>query len=91
MSSRLAGRHDQTPLRRFDSVVHIEAVGQWLEANVRAHPGKYVILIPRASRCQKDRQNLLAEYGAVAVVVYFVIFFAVLGGFWLAVRFGWRP
>ena len=40
---------------------------------------------------KKTVQNLLAEYGTVAVVVYFVIFFAVLGGFWLAIRFGWRP
>ena len=36
-------------------------------------------------------QALLAEYGAVAVVVYFAIFFAVLLGFWVAVRLGWRP
>ena len=40
---------------------------------------------------KKTVQNLLAEYGTVAVVVYFVIFFAVLGGFWVAIRFGWRP
>ena len=36
-------------------------------------------------------QKLLTEYGTVAVIVYFVIFFAVLGAFWLAIRFGWRP
>ena len=40
---------------------------------------------------KKTVQNLLAEYGTVAVVVYFVIFFAVLGGFWLAIRLGWQP
>ena len=40
---------------------------------------------------KKTVQHLLAEYGTVAVIVYFVIFFAVLGGFWLAIRFGWRP
>jgi hypothetical protein len=40
---------------------------------------------------KKTVQNLLAEYGVVAVVVYFVIFFAVLGGFWLGIRFGWKP
>ena len=40
---------------------------------------------------KKTVQKLLAEYGAVAVVVYFVIFFAVLGAFWLAIRFGWQP
>ena len=40
---------------------------------------------------KKTVQALLAEYGTVAVVVYFVIFFAVLGGFWLAIRLGWQP
>ena len=40
---------------------------------------------------KKTVQNLLAEYGTVAVVVYFTIFFATLAGFWLAIRFGWRP
>jgi hypothetical protein len=39
---------------------------------------------------KKTVQTLLAEYGTVAVVVYFVIFFGVLFGFWLAIRFGWR-
>jgi hypothetical protein len=42
-------------------------------------------------RLKKTVQNLLAEYGTVAVIVYFTIFFAVLGGFWLGIRFGWRP
>ena len=40
---------------------------------------------------KKTVQHLLTEYGTVAVIVYFAIFFAVLGGFWLAIRFGWRP
>jgi hypothetical protein len=40
---------------------------------------------------KKTVQKLLAEYGTVAVIVYFVIFFAVLGGFWVGIRFGWRP
>jgi hypothetical protein len=40
---------------------------------------------------KKTVQNLLAEYGTVAVIVYFVIFFGVLGGFYIAIRFGWRP
>ena len=40
---------------------------------------------------KKTIQKLLAEYGTVAVVVYFVIFFAVLGAFWLAIRLGWQP
>ena len=40
---------------------------------------------------RKTFKHLLTEYGAVAVVVYFAIFFAVLGGFWVAIRTGWRP
>jgi hypothetical protein len=40
---------------------------------------------------RKTVQHLLTEYGTVAVVVYFTIFFAVLFGFWAAIRFGWRP
>ena len=46
---------------------------------------------PSPAPLKKTVQNLLAEYGTVAVIVYFTIFFAVLGGFWLAIRFGWRP
>lgn len=34
---------------------------------------------------------MLVEYGAVAVVVYFAIFFLVIFGFWAAIRFGWQP
>jgi hypothetical protein len=40
---------------------------------------------------RKTVKHILAEYGTVALVVYFAIFFAVLFGFWAAVRFGWRP
>ena len=40
---------------------------------------------------RKTARQLLAEYGTVAVVVYFTIFFVVLAGFWAAVRFGWSP
>jgi len=40
---------------------------------------------------RKTVQNLLVEYGAVAVVVYFTIFFAVIFGFWAAINFGWQP
>jgi hypothetical protein len=40
---------------------------------------------------RKTIQNMLVEYGAVAVVVYFVIFFLVIFGFWAAIRFGWQP
>ena len=40
---------------------------------------------------RKTVKQILSEYGAVALVVYFAIFFAVLLGFWAAIRFGWRP
>lgn len=40
---------------------------------------------------KKTIEKLLAEYGTVAVIVYFVIFFGVLFGFWLAIRLGWQP
>jgi uncharacterized membrane protein len=39
---------------------------------------------------RQNIKNILAEYGTVALVVYFAIFFAVLLGFWAAIRFGWR-
>jgi O-antigen ligase len=35
-------------------------------------------------------KHILAEYGTIALVVYFAIFFLALGGFWMAIRFGWR-
>ncbi len=40
---------------------------------------------------RKTFKHILTEYGAIAVVVYFAIFFAVLGAFWVAIRFGWHP
>jgi len=40
---------------------------------------------------RKTAKSIFAEYGAIAVVVYFAIFFLVLAGFWAAFRFGWRP
>lgn len=40
---------------------------------------------------KKKVERLLAEYGTVALVVYFTIFFSVLAGFWLAIRLGFRP
>lgn len=40
---------------------------------------------------RKTLQKILTEYGAIAVVLYLVIFFVVLGGFWLALRMGLRP
>ena len=36
-------------------------------------------------------KNILAEYGAVAVVVYLSIFALVLAGFWTAIAMGWQP
>lgn len=36
-------------------------------------------------------QRILAEYGPIAVVVYFAIFFGVLFTAWAAIHFGWRP
>lgn len=40
---------------------------------------------------RKTIQKLLVEYGPIAVVVYFAIFFLVIFGFWAAIRFGWQP
>ena len=40
---------------------------------------------------RKTFNNLLAEYGAVFVVVYFTIFFGVLFGAWAGLRYGWDP
>lgn len=39
---------------------------------------------------RKTFKHILAEYGTVALVVYLVIFACVLGGFWMAISFGWR-
>jgi hypothetical protein len=39
---------------------------------------------------RKTTKDLLAEYGAVALVVYLSIFALVLAGFWTAIRLGWR-
>ena len=40
---------------------------------------------------RQTAQRLLTEYGAVAVVVYFALFFAVLLGSWAAIGAGWKP
>jgi len=40
---------------------------------------------------KKRLQQILAEYGPIAVVVYFAIFFGVLFSAWAAIHFGWRP
>ena len=36
-------------------------------------------------------KDLLAEYGRVALWVYFVIFAVVFAGSWMAIRMGWQP
>ena len=40
---------------------------------------------------RKTIKSIFAEYGTIAVVIYFAIFFLVLFGFWAAIRFGWQP
>jgi hypothetical protein len=40
---------------------------------------------------RKTLKTILAEYGAIAVVVYLTIFFAVLFSFWGAIHLGWQP
>ena len=40
---------------------------------------------------RRSLKDLLAEYGTVALVVYFTIFFLTLAGFWIAIRAGYRP
>lgn len=36
-------------------------------------------------------RNLIVEYGVIALVVHYVIFVAVIVGFWAAIRSGWQP
>ena len=38
---------------------------------------------------RKTFKDILAEYGTIALVVYLVIFVAVLAGFWIAIGLGW--
>jgi hypothetical protein len=38
---------------------------------------------------KKTLKEILAEYGAIAVVVYLVLFAVVLFGSYFAIRFGW--
>ncbi|HYD53755.1 MAG TPA: hypothetical protein VEA99_14055 [Gemmatimonadaceae bacterium] len=40
---------------------------------------------------RRSIQELLTEYGTVALVVYLVIFALTLTGFIVAIRFGWTP
>lgn len=40
---------------------------------------------------KKTLKSILAEYGAVALVLYLVIFVLVLAGSYFAIRAGWAP
>ena len=40
---------------------------------------------------KKTLKEILAEYGAIAVVVYLALFAIVLIGAYFAIRFGWTP
>jgi hypothetical protein len=40
---------------------------------------------------KKTLKSILAEYGAVALVIYLVIFALVLAGSYFAIRAGWAP
>lgn len=40
---------------------------------------------------RKTLKNILAEYGAIAVVVYLTIFSIVFVGSYFAIRLGWSP
>jgi hypothetical protein len=40
---------------------------------------------------RKTYLRLLTEYGIVAVVVWFTLFFAVFLGAWAGIRYGWDP
>jgi hypothetical protein len=40
---------------------------------------------------RKTLNNVLAEYGKIALVVYLAMFTLVLGGFWFAITLGWNP
>jgi hypothetical protein len=40
---------------------------------------------------RKTFKHILAEYGPVAVAVYFGIFFSVLLAAWTAIHLGWQP
>jgi len=36
-------------------------------------------------------RHLVLEYGAIALIVHYLIFAVVIVGFWFAIRLGWRP
>lgn len=45
---------------------------------------------PKRSHLERFKE-LIAEYGAVALVVHYVIFAVVISGFALGIRSGWMP
>ncbi len=40
---------------------------------------------------RRTLKQVFTDYGPVALVLYFAIFFLVLGGVWLGLRAGWTP
>jgi hypothetical protein len=36
-------------------------------------------------------RHLVVEYGAIALIVHYVIFAIVIVSFWAAIRLGWKP
>jgi len=42
------------------------------------------------AKAKESWQKLLEEYGRIAIVTYFGIFFSVLGGFYVAIRMGFN-
>jgi hypothetical protein len=40
---------------------------------------------------RKTLKQVMTDYGAIGLVVYLTIFFLVLFGAWIALRFGWQP
>ncbi len=40
---------------------------------------------------RKTLKKILAEYGAIAVVIYLTVFFAVFVGAYFAISLGWAP
>lgn len=36
-------------------------------------------------------RDLVLEYGVIALIVHYIIFGAVIVGFWAAIRAGWQP
>jgi hypothetical protein len=43
------------------------------------------------SGMRRTLKQVFTEYGAVALTLYLLIFFLVLGGVWVGLRAGWHP